>query len=179
MKLTAHAIPDRFIKSIPRGFRMVRKQGHAFLLVESVFCPKGHNLVVDSVRIHEEASIKLKIVVNGQPGYVFVDAFWGSHSKLFSMIPRASGKEAAFVEAYCPYCSAALGEQVACAHKGCRSDRSVRLLLPGGKNTIHVCARLGCPGHQLDIVDLPEAVVRSVSVINYFGAGSDDMLGGF
>jgi hypothetical protein len=178
MKLTAHAIPERFVKAIPRGFRLVSKQGHTFLLVESVFCPKGHNLVVDSVRIHDESSIKLKVAVNGEPGFVFVDAFWGSHAKLFSFIPRTTAKAPSYVDAYCPYCDTALGERAACTQKGCRSNRSVRLILPGGKNTIRVCARLGCPGHLLDIADMPEAVVRSISVINYFGESGDDVFGG-
>jgi len=174
MKLTAKRIPDEFVRAIPRGFRLVKKQDHDFLLVESLFCPHGHNLVVDSVRIHDEASIKLKVVINNESGLLFVDAFWGSHSKLFSFIPKVTGKEPVFVEAYCPYCDAALIERYPCTQKGCGSDSSVLLMLPGGINKIHVCAKLGCPGHLLDIVDMPQKLVRSVSVINYFGAGSND-----
>jgi hypothetical protein len=177
MRLAAQKIPDRFAQAVPRGFRLVRKQGHDFLLVESAFCPSGHNLVVDSVRIHDEASIKLKVVVGGETGFVFVDAFWGSHAKLFSFIPPLSGKEPAFAEAHCPYCDASLAEHHRCSQKDCGSDRSILLTLPGGKNTIHVCARLGCPGHLLDVIELPPAVVRSVSGINYFGAGTDDVFG--
>jgi hypothetical protein len=175
MKLTAKRIPDEFIRSIPRGFRLVKKHDHDFLLVESVFCPRGHNLIVDSVRIHDEASIKLKVVVNSEPGFIFVDAFWGSHSKLFSFVPRFSGKEPLFVDIYCPYCDAIMTERYACIQKGCGSEKSVLLMLPGSKNKIHVCARLGCPGHVLDMVDMPQKLVRSVSVINYFGSGSEDL----
>jgi hypothetical protein len=178
MKLSPRKIPDRFARAIPRGFRLVKRQGQDFLLVESVFCPRGHNLVVDSVRIHDEASVKLKVVVGNEAGFVFVDAFWGSHTKLFSFIPGTSGKEPTFVDAYCPYCDAPMTEHHPCLQKGCGSERSILLGLPGGKNAIHVCARLGCPGHLLDIVELPEQVVRSVSGINYFGAGTEDVLGG-
>ena len=178
MKLTARRIPDEFIRSIPRGFRLVQRQGHDFLLIESLFCPNGHNLVVDSIRIHDEASIKLKIIVNGESGFVFVDAFWGSHAKLFSFIPPVSGKGPVYAETYCPYCDAALTETYACTQKGCGSEKSVLLMLPGGKNKIYVCARLGCPGHVLDIKDMSRELVRSVSVINYFGAGVHDLFGG-
>lgn len=174
MKLTAKRIPDEFVRTIPRGFRILKKQDHDFLLVDSLFCPHGHNLIVDSVRIHDEASIKLKVVINNEPGLLFVDAFWGSHSKLFSFIPKISGKDTIFVEAYCPYCDAPLTERHACTQKGCGSDSCVLLMLPGGMNKIHVCAKLGCPGHVLEIVDMPQKLVRSVSVINYFGAGSND-----
>jgi hypothetical protein len=142
-----------------------------------VFCPRGHNLIVDSVRIHDEPSVKLKVVVGRETGFVFVDAFWGSHAKLFSFIPGTAGKEPAFAVAYCPYCDVSLNESHLCAEKGCRSEHSILLALPGGKNTIHVCARLGCPGHLLDVVELPQQVVKAVSGINYFGAGADEVLG--
>ena len=177
MKLIARRIPDEFIRSIPRGFRLVKKQGHDFLLVESLFCPNGHNLVVDSVRIHNEASIKLKVAINDESGFIYVDAFWGSHAKLYSFIPKISGDKPAFAETYCPYCNVAMIEHYACTQKGCGSDRSILLMLPGGKNKIHVCARLGCPGHALDIKDMPRQLVRSVNVINYFGAGVNDLFG--
>ena len=175
MKLTAQQIPDEFIRVIPRGFRLVKKQGHDFLLVESLFCPNGHNLVVDSVRIHDEASIKLKVVINNESGFVFVDPFWGSHAKLFSFIPQISGNEPVFAQTYCPYCDAGMMEHYACAQEGCGSEKSIALMLPGGKNLVHVCARLGCPGHVLDIRDMPHELVQSVNAINYFGAGPDDL----
>ncbi len=178
MKLTAQKIPDEFIRAIPRGFRLVKKQNYDFLLIESLFCPNGHNLIVDSVRIHDEASIKLKIVVNHETGFVFVDAFWGSHAKLFSFNPPISGKEPVFAEAYCPYCDAGMMEQYACMQDGCGSEKSVLLMLPGSKNKIHVCARMGCPGHTLEINDLPHELVQSVNIINYFGAGTEDLFGG-
>jgi hypothetical protein len=177
MKLTAKKIPDEFIRAIPRGFRLIRKQGHDFLLVESLFCANGHNLTVDSVRIHDEPSIKLKVVINDESGLLFVDSFWGSHTKLFSFVPNVAGKGPIYAETRCPYCDVVMTERYACAQKGCGSERSVLLLLPGGKNKIHVCARLGCPGHVLDIVDMPQKVVRSVNVINYFGAGAEDLFG--
>ena len=178
MKLTARKIPDEFIRAIPRGFRLIKKHDHDYLLVESLFCANGHNLIVDSVRIHDEASIKLKIVINNEPGFLFVDAFWGSHTKLFSFIPKVSGKEPSFAAAYCPYCDAPMIERYACTQKGCGSEKSVLLWLPGGKNKIHVCARLGCPGHVLDITDMSQKVIRSINVINYFGAGSEEVFGG-
>jgi len=178
MKLTARKIPDEFVRAIPRGFRIVKNQGKDFLLVESLFCPNGHNLVVDSVRIHDEASVKLKVVVNQETGFIFVDAFWGSHAKLFSFMPKTSGDSPAYAEVFCPYCDASMTERFPCPEKGCGSETSVLLILPGGRNKIHVCAKLGCPGHVLEIKDMPSQVVRSVNVINYFGAGIDDLPGG-
>ena len=178
MKLQPRRIPDEFIRAIPRGFRLVKKQGYDFLLIESLFCPNGHNLIVDSVRIHDEASVKLKVVFNDESGFIFVDAFWGSHAKLFSFMPKNSGREPVFADPFCPYCDASLIEHYPCTQKGCGSEKSVLLMLPGGKNKIHVCAKLGCPGHVLEIKDMPREIVQSVNVINYFGAGINDLLGG-
>jgi hypothetical protein len=177
MKLTTQKVPDEFIKSIPRGFTLVKKQGQDFLLIESLFCPNGHDLIVNSVRIHDEPSVKFKITVNGESGLVFVDAFWGSHAKLFSFLPRISGNEPAFAEAFCPYCEVSMMEDYACVQQGCGSRRGLLLTLPGSKNMIHVCSRLGCPGHVLDINDLPCDLIETVNTINYFGAGSEDILG--
>jgi hypothetical protein len=177
MKLAATKIPEKFVRAMPRGLRLVKKDGRDFLLVESAFCPRGHNLVVDSVRIHDEASIKLKITIRDESGLIYVDSFWGSHAKLFSFIPLLSGPDQVFVEAHCPYCDVVMVEKYKCGQKGCGSEQSVRLALPGGKNAIHVCARLGCPGHVLDIVDMPRSVVQSVSGINFFGVGGDDPFG--
>ncbi len=179
MKLTARRIPDEFIRAIPRGFRLVKREGRDFLLVESLFCPNGHNLVVDSVRIHDEASIKLKVVINNESGFIFVDAFWGSHAKLFSFIPKSAGREPVLVEPHCPYCDVSMMEDFACSQRGCGSGKSVLLMLPGGKDKIHVCARLGCPGHVLEIKDMSRQLIHSVNVINYFGAGGDDPSGRF
>ena len=174
MKLTARRIPEEFIQAIPKGIRLVKREGSDFLLIDSLFCPNGHNLIVDSVRIHGEASVKLKVVINGETGFIFVDAFWGSHAKLFSFIPKNCGDHPVFVEARCPECDAVMTEDYACTRKGCGSGKSVLLLLPGHEHKIHVCAKLGCPGHVLEIKDMSQQVVRSVSVINYFGAGGDD-----
>jgi len=52
------------------------------------------------------------------------------------------------------------------------------LTLPEKGNKILVCARLGCPGHRIEIDRLPEDVNELVSEINYFGVGADDIFKG-
>jgi hypothetical protein len=178
MRLTAKKVPERFARALPRGLRLVTRSDGDFLLVEGAFCPNGHNLVVDSVRIHDAPSVKLKLIVGQESGFVFVDAFWGSHSKLFSFVPTVGAKKPAMVDARCPYCDVSLNDTHPCTEKGCTSETGIRLLLPGGRNSIFVCARLGCPGHLLDVVDMPRGVVRAVSGINYFGVGGDKWFGG-
>ena len=178
MELPVHEIPQEFIKSIPKGIRLIKKNQNDFLLMESLFCPRGHNLIVDSVRIHDEASIKLKVTINNVTGFLFIDSYWGSHAKLFSFLPPIVSGETTYVEAFCPYCDANITEHFSCTMEGCDSDRSLLLLLPGAKNQIHVCAKLGCPGHHLEINDLPHELIDSVSDINFFGAGADEIFGG-
>jgi len=177
MKLNVQKIPLEFIQSIPRGFHLTKKDGNNFLLVESLFCPNGHNLLVDSVRIHHEASIKLKVTINETSGIIFIDAFWGSHCKLFSFIPSTLC-EINYVDAYCPFCDISLMEKYTCSQAACDSEKGILLHLPGTKNSIHVCAKLDCPGHILDITNMPSEIIESVSRMNYFGTGSDDLFGG-
>ena len=177
MELSISKIPPEFVQAIPRGMRLVNRDNNELLLVNSLYCPNGHNLLVDSVRIHNEASIKLKVRIEKNEGLIFIDSFWGSHAKLFSFFPSAS-KGNVSVEAFCPYCDVGLTEEFACTHKGCDSKQSLLLNLPGGNNRVHVCAKLGCPGHVLDINDLPHELIESVSSINFFGEGDNDFFGG-
>ncbi len=178
MELPVNEIPPEFKNSIPLGFSLIRKKQNNFLLVESLFCPNGHGLIVDSVRIHDAASIKLKVTINDVSGYLFIDSFWGSHAKLFSFLPPISRDETTCVEAFCPQCDINIIEKYSCNHEGCDSKKSIILLLPGGTNYIQVCAKLGCPGHKLEILDLPHDLIESVSNINFFGAGADEIFGG-
>ena len=177
MELSISKIPPEFVKAIPRGMRLVNRDDNELLLVNSLYCPNGHNLLVDSVRIHNEASIKIKVRIADNDGLIFIDSFWGSHAKLFSFFPGSLGKDAT-VEAFCPYCDAKLTQDYTCAFEGCDSKKSLLLNLPGGKNRVRVCAKLGCPGHVLDINDLPHELTETVSNINFFGEGDNDIFGG-
>jgi hypothetical protein len=177
MELKTSHIPAEFLHALPQGMRLARRGEQDFLVVEALYCPNGHNLLVDSVRIHNEASVKLKLKVNEQSGFVFIDAFWGSHAKLFSFLPPVTG-QAVHSSAFCPYCDCLLTENSVCTADQCGSTLGFVLYLPGGKNRIHICARLGCPGHRLEINALPEAIVASVSKINYFGHGAEELFGG-
>ncbi len=178
MELPVKDIPQEFLKSIPKGIRLIKRNQKDFLLVESLFCPKGHELIVDSVRIHDKPSIKIKVTINNESGFLFIDSYWGSHAKLFSSLPPVSADETTYVEAFCPTCNISIIEHFSCPQEGCDSNKNILLLLPGLNNKIHVCAKLGCPGHQLEINDLPHGLVDSVSGINFFGAGVNEIFGG-
>jgi hypothetical protein len=178
MELLIPQIPPDFIRTLPKGFRLIERSGHQFLLVEELFCPVGHGLIVESVRVHDEPSIKLNVEIGDSTGALFIDSYWGSHAKLFSFIPSALGS-CPYVQACCPHCGQNLGEDYQCDEPGCASEKGILLTLPGEGNRIHVCARLGCPGHKLEITDLPREVVHRVSSINFFGAGVDEVFGGF
>jgi len=177
MNFAMEKIPSEFIKAIPKGFRLIKRDKNDLLLVESVFCPNGHNLIAESVRIHDESSIKLKVTINNTTGYLFIDAFWGSHTKLFSFVPAKSANEV-YVKAFCPYCDMDLTENFRCNQKGCNSNKSIQILLPSASNKIHVCSRLNCPGHVIEINDMPHELIESISAINFFGAGDNDIFGG-
>jgi hypothetical protein len=176
MELKSNKIPEEFRMVIPRGLRLVHRNEQEFLLVESIFCPRGHNLLVDSVHIHGEPSIKLELEINGQRGLAFIDAFWGSHAKLFSFLPECG--EGTMLEGFCPYCHAPLIEEYHCHEEGCGSHKGLALHLPNGAGRVTVCASLGCPGHLLDVNSISHELSESLSGINFFGAGTEDLFGG-
>ncbi len=176
MKLTHREIPVELLRKLPAGIKIVNRIGQEFLVIEDVRCPAGDSLTVDSVRIHGEPSIRLRAKIRDDEGSIFVDAFWGSHAKLFSFLPSdLEGKPV--VEASCPVCGASLMEKRACVLDDCGCSDSILLRLPNKRDEIHVCGCLGCPGHEIKLAELPAHVSNAISEINFFGARFDDMFG--
>jgi hypothetical protein len=171
MELKHTRIPVEFIQRLPEGMKLVTRHGKQFLVVDEVYGPNGESLMCDNVRIHGERSIQLGIEVGNSEGSIFVDSYWGSHAKLYSFMVDTSAKDS-LVKARVPGSKTSLMTTRRCNIEGCNSDQAIELHLPGGKNKIYVCARLGCPGHELEVPDLPAPVSDSVSRINFFGAGS-------
>jgi len=175
MKLVHKKIPAHFLAAIPEGIKYIKKQGQDFLVVEKICCPNGHNLMAERVRIHNEPSICFRIKTGNSEGLIFVDAFWGGHSKLYNFIPDFPGTAHA-VEAFCVQCKTSLTVKDRCSQDNCDCKTAIKFSLPGGKNVIYVCARLGCPGHRIEIKDVPHNISEQISSINFFGAQSDYML---
>lgn len=168
MKLVHKRIPNQFLAHMPPGIKYVKRDDKDFLVVEQLFCPAGHSLMVDSVRLHNEPSINLKMTIGEAEGLVFVDAFWGCHDKLYSFIPSAKDLESETVDVCCPSCATSLiVENAPC--RACGSTRFIAMLLPGGKSKIVVCSQLGCPEHSLIAHECAPDVYDEVSNINFFG----------
>jgi hypothetical protein len=177
MELNHKDIPVQFLSTLPEGIKLVNRKGHSFLVVEEVYDDTGNSLVSDTVRIHGEPSIKLKVAIGNADGIIYLDAFWGSHAKLYSFVPDLSSSGGR-VEAFSPKTGNSLMTDWNCDQEECDSDRAILLHLPGSQNKIYVCSRLGCPGHHLDIRELPESVTDTVSNINFFGEGEDEFFQG-
>lgn len=178
MKLDKIEIPELFKRNTPPGFKFVNWKDHDFLVVDSIFCKHGHNLLDSAVTIHGQPSIKLDVTIEERHGVMFIDAFWGSHAKLFSFFPGFI-HDHALVEAHCPHCRVSMMESYSCDEEDCGSDTGIVFYLPGDHNRVHVCAKLNCPSHRLEIIDVPNDLVRTISHINFFGEGIDDMFGDF
>ncbi len=177
MELNRKDIPVQFLTTLPDGIKLVKRHGKEFLVVEQVTDKQGNSLMTETVKIHGEASIKLHIKIGGSEGIIFVDAYWGSHAKLYSFIPDLSDAPA-FVEAFSPVSGKTLMTKWECDQEGCRSAKGIELDLPGGKNKIYVCTRLGCPGHEMAVRELSREVSHSISNINFFGEGEDELFHG-
>jgi hypothetical protein len=178
MKLPKIDIPDAFKKNTPPGFKLVKKGARNFLVVQSIFCRNGHNLLDDSVHIHGEPALKLTVSIGEKKGIMFIDSFWGSHAKLFSLFPGFI-EDHALVEAQCPQCGVSMMAPHACDIVGCGCGTGILFRLPGEDNRVSVCAKLGCPGHKLTITSIPNELVEAISQINFFGEGADDLFGDF
>ena len=177
MELVHHEIPLEFVHTIPEGIKFIARHGKDFLVVEKVLCPNGHALTVDSVKIHGEPSIRIAVKIGKDKGHIYIDSFWGSHKKLYDFLPNL-GAGPVLVEAFCPDCGTSLMVKETCHAEGCGTKEHILLTLPGKKNRIFVCARLGCPGHRLDIKAVPHRLADKVSDIHYFGSQIDDFFGG-
>ncbi len=202
MELVHTKIPREFLDRLPEGMKFIHRHGKEFLVVEEIFCPKGHSLMSDSVRIHGEPSIRIAVGrsqdaaptgATGDPladnsvdgtaaadratagattgrGLIFVDAFWGSHAKLYSFFPQ-SGCADYLVDAHCPHCGVSMMVKRPCSRDDCDSDEGIQFFLPGENSSVTVCAKLGCPDHELLVRGLPSDALEAVSEINFFGHG--------
>ncbi len=171
MKLTHTNIPVELLLDLPEGLKLVRRHGKEYLVVESLQGPDGVSLISETVRIHGEPSIRLQIRLGNREGRIFVDSFWGSHAKLYGFLPERTA-EGDVVEASVPESGTSLMVDRRCTVPGCSCTRAIEMLLPAGGGKVYVCARLGCPGHAIELASLPKPVSESVSRINYFGAGN-------
>ncbi len=171
MELVHNEIPVEFLRHMPEGVKLVNRHGNEFLVVEDLRSPDGTRLMSENVRIHGEPSIRLGVRIGDTTGLIFLDAYWGSHAKLYSFMPsgESTGK---LVEAFVPDTGESLMVEYSCNVDGCTGTHGIEFHLPGTGNTVQVCARLGCPGHRLVIGDLAKPIVDSISGINFFGAGS-------
>lgn len=177
MQLVYKEVPMEFLATLPEGIKYVQKQGRDFLVIEQLYCKDGHSLMADHVRMHGEPSIRLDARIGKKRGLIFVDAFWGSHDKLYSFLP-SEAEAHSITEAWCPHCGVSLMTERHCTFAGCGSDLAILLHLPGGVNRILVCAKHGCPDHDLVIQRLPEEITRRIRKINFFGEFHDDMFKG-
>ena len=173
MQLIHRSIPREFLEVLPEGVKFIHRHGKEFLVVEELVCPQGHSLMSDSVRIHDEPSISIAVKLRDRMGVVYIDAYWGSHAKLFDfMADPASPLE--YADARCPRCGASLVAAGDCARIDCDSSRCLVFHLPGDAGIITACARLGCPEHRIVVGGVSRRVQEEVSRINFFGYGVDD-----
>jgi len=173
VELTPKDIPLEFLEILPDGIKLVSRHGHPYLVMDRVEDAAGNSLMDSSVRIHGEPSVKLHVKVGDAEGLIFVDAYWGSHAKLYSFIPDFS--KGRTVEASSPIDGSSLMVPWKCPIDGCDETHGILLRLPGGQNTIVVCGKLGCPGHLINVARVAEGVSESLSNINYFGEGEEEI----
>jgi hypothetical protein len=160
------SIPREFIENLPEGFKITNRKGAIYVVVDDLRCPNGHNLISDTVRIHGEPAIAIRVKGGGVKGTMYLDPFWGLHQKLFDFMFKGNAPNP-LIKASCPECNISLMVKKQCESEGCTAEEFIEFALPGGKNKIEVCARWGCPEHRINIGLIPGTVAEAVAKINY------------
>lgn len=177
MKLLHRTIPAEFLAGLPEGMKYIHRHGNGYLVVERLFCPDGHSLISESVRIHGEPSIEIAVQRPESTGHIYVDAFWGSHAKLYDFMPDDPSEMESAV-AVCPTCGVSLLRPGRCGAEGCSSENRIVFHLPNEGDVITACARFGCPDHAIVAGGLPSEVRQQLGEINFFGYGEDEQFHG-
>lgn len=173
MGVPHRSIPAEFLDNLPEGLNVIHRDDKDYLVVQELLCPSGHSLMVESVRIHDEPSIRIAVDRPEGTGLVFIDSYWGSHSKLFSFLAD-SRRPMGYIDAFCPHCGASMTVNRRCGNAACTSTRGLKFSLPGHENAIYVCARLGCPDHRIVINTVPQSIAQEVNEIQYSARGIED-----
>lgn len=176
MELIHTEIPVDLLRNLPEGLKVLSRHGKEYLVVERLHSAKGEDLMSQTVRIHDEPSIRLGVRIGKSEGLIFVDAFWGSHAKLYSFIPETGDDAKVLDDVYVPETHTNLLVDRPCDAEGCSCTKSIELHFPEDSGVIYVCARLGCPGHRIELKELPQRVSETVSRINFIGEGDDEFL---
>lgn len=124
------------------------------LHVQHVTCPKGHAFQDESVKIHEDASLKVKIECKGKKGILYIDPVYGRYENIIEGIKLKKGD---VVTMYCPECGIDLTDPNEFCQL-CSSPMFIFHLPRGG--IIEGCTKLGCVFHKLKIVDAEKQISR-------------------
>lgn len=169
MKLKHSTIPQEFLSNIPRGMKYVMRNGKDFLVVEQVFCPAGHSLMVDNVRLHGEPSICMTLRVGGAEGAVDPGLVLGQPRQALQFHPQSHGRGPGEEQRPVPLVRLSLVTRMKKGCKTCGSNHIIVMHLPGAQNKIMACAGLGCPWHRIVAEEVSHKYTEMVDDINYFG----------
>jgi len=124
------------------------------LEVKHVTCPNGHALFDEQVKFEGHPSIKVKVKLKDQAGYLYLDPIYGSYNKIEEGIKIPDD---AVCEFFCPECDVSLTEQ----HETCQSCSSPLFVfhLPN-HSIVEGCLKKGCTFHKIKIVDADSQIGR-------------------
>jgi signal transduction histidine kinase len=80
---------------------------HGIAQIKSAVCPKRHDLIDNEVKINGMPTIKVKVISNGNEGYINFDPIYGKHRHHYG-IEIKHGKD---VQVSCPKCIISLIEK--------------------------------------------------------------------
>ena len=80
--------------------KLISLSPHGIAQIKSAVCPKRHDLIDNEVKINGMPTIKVKVISNGNEGYINFDPIYGKHRHNYG-IEIKQGKD---VQVSCPKC---------------------------------------------------------------------------
>lgn len=122
--------------------------------VEHAYCPNGHSLSDESIKINGKPSFKVKVKYKDKEGFMYLDPIYGSYNNIEEGISVPKG---AVIEFFCPQCGISLKEPDDTCQL-CASPMFVFQLPKGG--VVEGCLKKGCIFHKMKIVDAEQQIAR-------------------
>ncbi|APF17083.1 signal transduction histidine kinase, nitrogen specific, NtrB [Caldithrix abyssi DSM 13497] len=125
---------------------LVRLSPYGKVQIKQALCPKGHDLMDEHLRIDGLPSIKLKIRLNGEEGFVHLDPIYGRNNFRSEISIKNENPE----DIVCPKCNISLIDK---DQKCPKCEAQVYTLEIPGKGQLHGCITDACQWQYWDAVE--------------------------
>ena len=139
MNLVVNAIQatDKKGKEITIETRLICLPPFGITQIKNALCPKGHNLIDQTIKVNGMPSIRLQARVDGKEGYINIDPIYGKNRNHYGIKIKVQSS----LDVSCPKCDTSLlDKKVKCVKCG----GPVYFIETPGKGRLLGCSVKGC-----------------------------------